>query len=76
MSQFVLNSSGDGIAAPLDASYYKGQGLRQGLEREFVVIMNESVSEDNRMPVCKHTSGQLQRTGCLQRYAARDRKGP
>ena len=39
---FVLvNSSGDGIAAPLDASYYKGQGLRQGIEREFVVIIDE-----------------------------------
>lgn len=34
---FVLNSSGDGIAAPLDASYYKGQGLRQGIEREYVM---------------------------------------
>lgn len=36
--QFVANSSGDGIAAPLDASYYKGQGLRQGIEREYVVM--------------------------------------
>ena len=34
---FVANSSGDGIAAPLDASYYKGQGLRQGIEREYVM---------------------------------------
>lgn len=34
---FVANSSGDGIACPLDASYYKGQGLRQGIEREFVM---------------------------------------
>ena len=34
---FVVNSSGDGIAAPLDASYYKGQGLRQGIEREYVM---------------------------------------
>ena len=34
---FVANSSGDGIAAPLDASYYKGCGLRQGIEREFVM---------------------------------------
>jgi site-specific DNA-cytosine methylase len=35
---FVANSSGDGVAAPLDASYYKGQGLRQGIEREYVVM--------------------------------------
>ena len=34
---FVANSSGDGISAPLDASYYKGQGLRQGIEREYVM---------------------------------------
>ena len=37
-ASFVLNSSGDGVAAPLDASYYKGQGTRQGIEREFVMI--------------------------------------
>lgn len=35
---FVLNSSGDGVTAPLDASYYKGQGLRQGIEREYLMI--------------------------------------
>ena len=35
---FVANSSCDGIAAPLDASYYKGQGLRQGIEREYVMM--------------------------------------
>lgn len=34
----IMNSSGDGIAAPLDASYYKGQGLRQGIEREYVMM--------------------------------------
>lgn len=41
----VLNSSGDGIAATLDSSYYKGQGLRQGIEREYVVIVDGSISE-------------------------------
>lgn len=35
---FVANSSGEGVAAPLDASYYKGQGLRQGIEREYVMM--------------------------------------
>lgn len=49
--KFLLNSSGNGIAAPIDASYYKGQGLRQGIEREFVVIINESISKDNRCAV-------------------------
>lgn len=39
----VINSSGDGIATTIDASYYKGQGLRQGIEREFVVIVDESI---------------------------------
>lgn len=37
-TSFVCNSSGNGIAAPLDASYYKGQGLRQGIEREYVMM--------------------------------------
>ena len=36
--KYIANSSGDDIAAPLDASYYKGQGLRQGIEREFVMM--------------------------------------
>lgn len=35
---YVANSSGDDIAAPLDASYFKGQGLRQGIEREYVMM--------------------------------------
>lgn len=35
------NSSGGGIAAALDASYYKGQGVRLGIEREFVAIRKE-----------------------------------
>lgn len=34
----MINSSGGGIAGTLDANYYKGQGERQGAEREFVVI--------------------------------------
>ena len=37
----VINSSGNGITAPIDASYYKWQGLRQGIEREYVVIVDE-----------------------------------
>lgn len=41
----VINSSGNGIAAPLDSSYYKGQGLRQGIEREFVAVTIENRSE-------------------------------
>ena len=34
----IANSSGNGITAPLDASYYKGQGMRQGIEREYLVF--------------------------------------
>ena len=33
----LVNSSGDGISGTIDASYYKGCGLRQGVEREFVM---------------------------------------
>lgn len=40
--KYIANSSGDDIAAPLDASYYKGQGLRQGVEREFVIMEKET----------------------------------
>ena len=39
----IANSSGKGVAGTLDGSYYKGQGLRQGIEREYVVV----VSKDN-----------------------------
>ena len=48
----VVNSSGEGIATVIDANYYKGQGLRQGKEREFVMIY-EDLSCDNRSVVCK-----------------------
>ncbi len=36
----IINSSGDDIAGTLDSSYYKGQGERQGIEREYIVIGN------------------------------------
>ena len=36
-NMLVINSSGGGIAATLDASYYKGTGARNGNEREFIV---------------------------------------
>ena len=35
---FIANSSGGGIAGTLDSSYYKGQGEREGIEREFVLV--------------------------------------
>lgn len=34
----VINSSGGGIAGTLDANYYKGCGVREGIEREFVAV--------------------------------------
>lgn len=37
MCKLLMNSSADGISATIDASYFKGQGLRQGIEREFVM---------------------------------------
>lgn len=44
-SKQVINSSGDGITTTIDASYYKGQGLRQGIEREYVAIVDESIPD-------------------------------
>ena len=38
MLPVIENYSGGGIAATLDASYYKGVGARNGKEREFIVI--------------------------------------
>ena len=35
-SPSYINSSGEGIACTLDASYYKGVGARSGEEREFI----------------------------------------
>ena len=39
------NSSGNGIAGTIDAHYYKGQGEREGIEREFVVMEKEENSK-------------------------------
>lgn len=39
MLPVIENSSGGGIAATLDANYYKGTGARNGKEREFVLII-------------------------------------
>lgn len=70
----IENSSGDGIASPLDASYYKGQGLRQGIEREFVLI-HESLPNDHGSAVCEQPSGELHRTGCVQQHAPGNKDG-
>lgn len=34
----IINSSGGDIAGTLDSNYWKGQGERQGTEREYVVV--------------------------------------
>lgn len=44
----IANSSGGGIATTLDASYYKGQGVRQGIEREYIVVSNGDTLSDKR----------------------------
>ena len=63
----VYNSSGGGVSGTLDSSYYKGQGLRQGVEREYIVeIQQDVVSEDNRPADGKQPSWQLLRTGRIQ----------
>ena len=38
----IANSSGGGIATTLDSNYYKGQGVRQGIEREYIIVISES----------------------------------
>ena len=38
MIPVIQNYTGGGIAATLDASYYKGAGSRNGKEREFICI--------------------------------------
>lgn len=72
-SVMIANSSGGGVAGTLDGSYYKGCGERQGIEREYIVIgshgeKTDDVSESDREPDGELTSGELLRTGCLQRY--------
>jgi len=37
----IINSSGGGIAMTLDFHYYKGQGEREGQEREYVLVLND-----------------------------------
>lgn len=53
---FVMNSSGDGIAATIDASYYKGQGLRQGIEREYIMLAVDSHPGDSRIGIAGEVS--------------------
>ena len=43
----IANSSGGGIAGTLDSSYYKGQGERQGIEREYVVVYGSDFDRDD-----------------------------
>lgn len=64
----IYNSSGDGISGTLDANYYKGQGLRQGVEREYIVEIQDDISESDRSSDGKQPSGGLLRTGCIQRH--------
>ena len=40
----IANSSGGGISGTLDSSYYKGQGERQGIEREYIVVQKNELS--------------------------------
>ena len=38
-----INSSGGGIAGTLDANYYKGCGVREGIEREFIAVRKDEL---------------------------------
>lgn len=41
----LINSSGNGVACPIDANYYKGQGERESTEREFLVMIRSAENE-------------------------------
>ena len=45
--KYVINSSGGGIARTLDGSYYKGQGIRQGIEREYIMVSDDGSGIDS-----------------------------
>ena len=62
MRKRFVNSSGGGIAKTLDASYYKGQGFRQGTEREYIVV----ISESDRPIDGEQSSRIVLRSGCVQ----------
>lgn len=67
--RILQNSSGGGIAATLDASYYKGPGARNGKEREFVAIDNEYMDQQNdsqTQPRRKYIVRRLTPTECLR----------
>lgn len=64
--RLIANSSGGGIAGTLDSNYWKGQGERAGVEREYIVV--DDLPEDSRDTESRWTSGELQRTGRLQRH--------
>ena len=44
-NQAVLNSSGGDVSGTLDASYYKGCGERQGVEREVLCVGNGQTAQ-------------------------------
>ena len=45
--RYATNSSDDGIAGTIDASYYKGNGMRNGKEREFICIEYNAYNIDS-----------------------------
>ena len=59
-SKFV-NSSGGGIAETLDASYYKGQGFRQGMEREFIMTQSNWDGSQISPTLTEHNANGAQR---------------
>ena len=55
--KMLMNSSGMDIAGTLDSSYYKGQGIRQGVEREFVLVDEDSVQQSKERPMAEAECG-------------------
>lgn len=60
----IINSSGGGITTTLDSHYYKGQGEREGTEREFVLVLaiggtdsHASVTDGDKAPTMLARAG-------------------
>ena len=49
----IANSSGGGITSPLDASYFKGTGNRNGEEREYLAKEDENCVQTGRKYVLR-----------------------
>lgn len=69
----IINSSGDDIAGTLDSSYYKGQGERQGVEREYVMVSIDDSKEEMNFSIQR--TDQYKQSEQASAILSRDYKG-